>query len=136
MSERRLRAVVGALAGTGAALAAYLVAVRLGHSALYCPTSGCETVQSSRSSELLGIPVAALGLVSFLAILATSFSRARLAVELGAGVALSSLAFAVYLLVVQLAVIHAVCVWCVGSDAIVLLLAGGTVARLRMVSAS
>jgi uncharacterized membrane protein len=134
VSERRLRAAIASLATAGAAIAAYLVLVRYTHSSIYCPTSGCETVQASRYSELFGVPVAVLGLGAFLAILATSLSPKRAATEMAAVVALSALAFAVYLLVVQLLVIHAVCVWCLASDAAVLLLALTTSVRLRRLS--
>ena len=44
------------------------------------------------------------------------------------------LAYAAYLLVVQLAVIDAVCTWCVASDVVLVLLATFTVARLRQSS--
>jgi uncharacterized membrane protein len=40
-------------------------------------------------------------------------------------------AYAAYLLVVQLAVIEAVCTWCVASDVVVTLLAALAVVRLR-----
>jgi uncharacterized membrane protein len=43
--------------------------------ALVCPTGGCETVQSSSYAELLGVPVAAVGLVGFLAILGAALAR-------------------------------------------------------------
>jgi uncharacterized membrane protein len=131
VSERRLRVAVAALGTAGAAIAGYLVVVRYTHTAIACPTSGCETVQASRYSAVFGVPVALLGLSAFLAILGTSVSTRRAATEVAVVVALSSLAFAGYLLAVQLFVIHALCVWCVASDAAVLLLAVATSVRLR-----
>lgn len=120
------------LALAGAAIASYLVVVRYTDSQVVCPTSGCETVQRSQYAELFGVPVALLGMIAYLAVLASAARAGALAAAAGATVALGSLAFGAYLLVVQLAVIHAVCVWCVTSDVVVAALAGATVARLGL----
>jgi uncharacterized membrane protein len=88
-------------------------------------------VQSSRYAELAGVPVAALGLAGFLAIGVTALSVAPAARAAGAALALGALVFSAYLLVVQLAVIHAVCDWCLASDAVLTILAAATVLRLR-----
>jgi uncharacterized membrane protein len=127
----RLRAAIGTLALAGAGIAAYLAYVKLTGSTAVCPTSGCETVQRSRYSELAGIPVSLLGLAAFVAIFATALLRHPLAVVAGAAVAVAGVAFAAYLLVLQLWVIDAVCVWCVTSDCVGAALAVLTVARLR-----
>jgi uncharacterized membrane protein len=134
LSEGRLRIAVGLLAALGAAIAGYLVLARYTHASLYCPTSGCETVQSSRYAELLGAPVSVLGLVAFLTVFASALGRSRVAVELGAAVALSALAFAAYLLAVQLVAIQAICAWCVASDAVLALLAAASALRLGAAS--
>jgi uncharacterized membrane protein len=65
MSERSLRLATGALAVVGAAISGYLLYVRESGGALICATGGCETVQSSSYAEVLGTPVAALGLAGF-----------------------------------------------------------------------
>jgi len=127
----RLRAAIGALALAGAGIAAYLAYVKLTGSTAVCPTSGCETVQRSRYSELGGIPVSLFGLAAYLAIFATALGRQLLAAVAGAAVALAGVAFAGYLLVLQLWVIDAVCVWCVASDCVAALLAVLTVLRVR-----
>ncbi len=132
MTERALRAAVAALALAGAAIASYLVVVKYTDSQLVCPTSGCETVQRSRYAELLGVPVALLGLIAYLAVLASAARAGAAAAAAGAMVALGSLAFGAYLLVVQLAVIHALCLWCVASDVVVAALAAAAVARLGL----
>ena len=66
VSERLLRAgaVVARRCRGGAA--GYLLYVRVTDSALACSTGGCETVQRSAYAELLGFPVAGLGLAAFL----------------------------------------------------------------------
>ena len=127
----RLRPAIAALALAGAAIAAYLAFVKLTGSTAVCPTSGCETVQRSRYSELGGIPVSLLGLAAYLTIFATALLRHPLAVAAGAAVALAGVAFAAYLLVLQLWVIDAVCVWCASSDCVAALLAVLALLRAR-----
>lgn len=130
MTERSLRILVGALATGGAAVAAYLTYARFTHTPLACTTGGCETVQSSRYAEIAGIPVAILGLGAYVVILATAFSTSELARAAAAAVALAGVAFSAYLLYVQIALIDALCHWCLVSDVVLALLATATVLRL------
>ncbi|MFV0462304.1 MAG: vitamin K epoxide reductase family protein [Nostocoides sp.] len=91
------------------------------NASLYCPTGGpsssCLTVTTSTWSTVLGIPVAYLGLVFFLAMTILCLPRiwrlpdprldtARL-VALGVG-----LLTALYLIWAELFQIHAICTWC------------------------
>jgi uncharacterized membrane protein len=131
MSEARLRVAIGSLSLVGVALASYLLYVRWTGTALACGTGGCETVQASSYSKLLGIPVALLGLLAYLTILATSLVRSDLARAAGASVALAGVGFAAYLLYVQLAVIDAVCEWCLASDVLMTAVAALALIRLR-----
>lgn len=131
MTDRSLRAALVALCLAGASVAGYLLSVRWGGAELLCSTGGCETVQSSSYAELLGVPVATLGLVGFLAIGATALAGGTLARALGAALALGALAFSGYLLLIQLAVIGAVCDWCLASDAITTVVAVLALLRLR-----
>jgi uncharacterized membrane protein len=131
LSERSLRLGIGALASVGAGLAGYLLYIRHTGGVLACTTGGCETVQSSRYSEVLGIPVAALGLAGYMALLLTSWSRSELARAAQAVVALAALAFSSYLVFVQLHLIGAVCEWCLASDAVTAVVAVLVLLRLR-----
>ncbi len=144
MTERTIRLVAGMFAAAGVAITTYLLVARLTDSALVCTTGGCETVQSSRYAEVLGIPVAALGLVLFLGLLASAVARGEWARLIGATLALSAFLFSTYLFVVQIAVLGAICQWCVATDVVTtaiaalfllrLLGAGGrTEGRLRVV---
>jgi len=130
----RLRVAIGALALAGAAIASYLAAAKLMDATTVCPTTGCETVQHSRYSELAGVPVSLLGLVAYASIVGSAFRRDALAVVAGAAVALAGAAYAACLLVVQIAVIDAVCTWCVASDLVIAALAVLAVARLGRIS--
>jgi uncharacterized membrane protein len=131
MSDRRLRLAVGSLAVLGAAIASYLVYTRYAHATIICATGGCETVQGSRYAELAGIPVALIGLASYVFVLGTAFFRGELARMAGAVTALAGVLFGVYLLVVQLVVIDALCQWCLASDLVLDALAVACLLRLR-----
>ena len=133
MSDRTLRATAGLVALAGIGIAAYLTWVHYDEGALVCVAGGgCETVQQSSYAEIAGLPVALLGLVSYAIVLGlivwdTPYAR------LGAAtLAFVGLAFSVYLLVLQLFVIDAVCVWCLANDVLIApALAVLTALRLR-----
>ena len=132
MSDRLLRVTLGVLALAGAAVSGYLVWARGTGAELACSTGGCETVQSSAYADLLGIPVAVLGLLAYVFVGLTALGAGPAVRAAGASVALAALAFAAYLLVVQVAVLEAVCDWCLASDAITGLLAAVALLHLRV----
>jgi uncharacterized membrane protein len=130
VSERALSLAAAAVAAAGALVAAYLLAVRSGDARLVCRTGGCETVQSSSYAELLGIPVAALGLIAFVTIGSLALLASPLARAAAVSLALAAVAFSAYLLVVQLAVIGELCDWCLLSDGLLTLLTVLVVLRI------
>ena len=132
MSDRSLRLAAVALSLLGIGIAGYLSWARAAGESLACPISGggCETVQQSSYSELAGIPVAYLGLAAYVVLLVLLAWDSETARAAAAVVALSGAAFALYLLIVQLAVIDAVCVWCLASDVTIGLLAAVATWRL------
>jgi uncharacterized membrane protein len=115
VTARRLRAATVLLALAGASIAAYLSYSRLTDTSLICPTSGCATVQRSSYATLAGVPVAYLGVAGYFAILVAALAGRRL---VSSALILVAAGFGTYLLVAQLAFVHAVCVWCLGSDAV------------------
>ena len=131
MTDRRLRLGVAFAAAVGAGIAAYLLHARLTGAPVACSTGGCETVQSSRYAEMLGLPVAGLGLAAYLAVLATAGGSGATIRAAGAAVALAAVAFSAYLVVVQVAVIERICEWCLASDGVFTLVALLAVLRLR-----
>ncbi len=131
MNDRRLRLAVAAIALAGVSIAAYLTYVRYAHVAIACTTGGCEAVQSSPYAELLGIPVALLGLAAYVFVLGTAFLDAPMARVAGAATAVVGVLFGAYLLVVQLLVIESLCQWCVASDLVLSMLAVACLLRLR-----
>jgi uncharacterized membrane protein len=130
MSDRALRTAVGILATAGAAIAGYLTYARLTDTTLACATGGCEIVQRSDYAELAGIPVALLGLTAYVFVLGTAFTSSEPARAAAAAVAVAGAAFSAYLVYIQIAVIDAICQWCVASDVVMALLAAACVGRV------
>jgi len=91
---------------------------------------GCAKVQASEQSELLGIPVALLGLLAYVVLLITNVLRGELARMAAALTALTGAGFSVYLTIESVTVIEATCQWCLVSLALMVLLAGVCSARL------
>jgi uncharacterized membrane protein len=112
----------------------YLLYARQTGGAPICAGNGCATVQQSRYAEIFGIPVSAVGLVGFLAIMVASLAPGELARLAQATVALSALGFSAYLLVVQALVIGVICEWCVAGDLASTALAVVVLLRLRFAS--
>lgn len=105
------RAIAG-LALLGLAISIYLTWVHYAGIEPVCTgVSDCERVQSSEYAELLGIPVAVIGIAGYAAILASLWAR----VELTALLAYLAVAFSAYLTWAELFRIEAICQWCVAS---------------------
>jgi uncharacterized membrane protein len=112
--------VLAVLSLVGLLLSAYLTWSHLRGVAPVCvgDSGGCETVQTSRYSEILGVPVAVLGLAGYAALLFSTFLSREGAVFFGLFVALVGVLFSGYLTWLELFVIRVVCQWCVVSAAL------------------
>jgi uncharacterized membrane protein len=120
------------VAAAGVAVASYLSYLHYRPAALICTAGGgCETVQGSRYAVLAGIPVAVLGLCAWVAVLVLTLWGSEQARILTAALALCALAFAAYLVILQLFVIDAICLWCMLND-VVLVPALAVLALARM----
>jgi uncharacterized membrane protein len=137
MSDRVLRVAVAVVALAGVGVAGYLTYVHYRPAALLCTAGGgCETVQESDYAVLVGVPVALLGLLGYLAVLALVVWDTALARTLAAAIALTAAGFVIYLIVLQAFVIDAWCIWCLVNDLVVVpLLAVLTVLRVRRMPA-
>jgi uncharacterized membrane protein len=134
----RLRVASVVLASIGSALSAYLTYVHYsGELALCLGAGGCETVQSSRYAEIVGLPVALFGLLAFAAALLLGVARLRdpaVGWTLTGlfGLTLGGTLFGLYLTYLELFVIHAICPWCVAVDSVMAGLFVVTVLELRV----
>jgi uncharacterized membrane protein len=113
---------VRGLALLGLDVSAYLTYLHFSEaSAVLCTEgSGCDVVRGSDYSALWGIPVALLGTVGFASVLAISFSSLT---PFRKGVstyflALAGVTFSAYLTYLEVAVIDAICPYCVVSAAL------------------
>jgi uncharacterized membrane protein len=129
---RTPRITLGALAVVGLLISAYLTWVHYAGVAPVCVggSGGCETVQASSYATLLGVPVAALGLVGYSGLLLSAFLRGGDGAYLGLLVALVGTLFSAYLTYLELFVIHAVCEWCVASATVMVAALIGAAARI------
>lgn len=105
----------------GLAVAGYLTFTRFNQDALVCGVGDCEAVQGSRFAAIAGIPIALLGLGLFVTLLLLGLARARaprhteLITFVGFGLALAGAIYSAYLTYLEVAVIRAICQWCVVS---------------------
>ena len=119
--------IVAALALAGIFISTYLTLYKLGFiGELSCSIGSCETVNISRWSVFLGLPVAAWGLffyidVFVIAVVGTTprFENEEVISFVLAAQAAIGVLFSAWLTYLELAVIHAICIWCVTSAAIV-----------------
>lgn len=124
MSRRALRILMIALALLGVGIASYVTYVHYAGIKPAC-TAGesCTKVQTSIYSELAGVPVALMGLIGYVSILATLLAPERENTRLAALVlTLSGFGFSAYLTYRELFSIHAICEWCVTSAIVMTLL--------------
>lgn len=126
----RLRNAIVAAALVGVGIAGYLTYVHYAHTSPICTTGGCEQVQKSKYAELAGVPVALLGLLAYLCLIALAFVRGAAAATAGVFVAIVGVAFSGYLLWAQLGPIGAICQWCLGNDLTIAVVAGLYVVRM------
>lgn len=111
---------IAALAVLGLAISAYLTWVHYAGIEPVCSgISDCERVQSSTYAELVGIPVAVIGVVGYATILASLGTR----VEVTALLSYLAVAFSGYLTWAELFRIEAICQWCVASAVVSLVIA-------------
>lgn len=120
--------IVLSLLGMG--VSAYLTWHRLAATSLWCGGVGsCDQVNASRFAQLLGIPVAYLGLAMYLTLLVLSLISWRAGDRAPGwiptvifGLTLFGFFYSAYLTGIELFVLHAICVWCVTSAVIITLL--------------
>jgi uncharacterized membrane protein len=115
----------------GLAVAAYLTYVHYSGIQPACTAGGsCLKVQTSQWSLLAGVPVALIGLIGYIAIMASLLAPDREETRLiTLGLTLMGFGFSAYLTYRELFSIHAICEWCASSAVILTLLLGCAVAR-------
>jgi uncharacterized membrane protein len=124
MSSRTLRIALLVLAVLGLGIASYLTYVHYAGIKPAC-TAGesCTKVQTSVYSKLAGVPVALIGLLGYITIVASLLApegeNSRLATM---AFTLVGFGFSAYLTYRELFSIHAICEWCASSAVIMTVL--------------
>lgn len=114
----------------GLAVAIYLAYVEITHVEAVCgPVGECNIVQSSPYAQILGIPIAVLGILNYLAV-GVLWAQQKYSVDQTAnasilgllGLTIFGTLFSIYLTLLEIFVIHAVCAWCLSSAVITTIL--------------
>ena len=133
------RMIVAALALAGIFISLYLTLYKLGViGELTCSIGSCETVNTSKWSTFLHLPVALWGLLFYLEVFVVSLvgtiprfeNEPFVSILLVAEAAIGVL-FSAWLTYLELAVIHAICIWCVTSAVVVTAIFFVSLADLR-----
>ena len=135
--EKRLSQLPLILTILGLLVSIYMTIFKITNNAKMCIGShGCSVVNSSRYSEVNGIPVAVLGVVGYAAILAVLLLERRPGffqqngTLLFFGLSLTGFLFTLYLIFVEVALIKAYCPFCITSQAAMTLIFIISVIRL------
>jgi len=136
-SDQKLRMTTVVLAVIGLFDSAYLSYVKIVNSRVFCGGSNqCETVNNSPYSEIAGIPIAYLGFGAYLVIgllllLETRDKFWRQSAPLAVfGLSLTGVIYSAYLTYIEIAVLHAICPYCVVSAVVLLLIFLFSIVRL------
>jgi uncharacterized membrane protein len=112
-----------ALVVIGLFVSIYMTIYKVSGNEGMCLGSGdCSTVNASRFSEINGIPVAVVGILGYVAILAVHFFENRNSffrkngTLLIFGMSLTGFIFTMWLVYVELALLNALCPFCVTSQ--------------------
>lgn len=118
--------------------AIYLTWIKISHNEALClqGVGNCFSVNTSRYSEWKGIPVAIIGMVAYITILAILLTEHRFSFISSNGplaifgLSLVGVAFSAYLTFIEVAVIKAICPFCIVSTLAMLALFVTAIVRL------
>lgn len=120
--ELRLRCLAIATALMGLGISLYLGLLKVTNSSAVCRGIGdCETVMLSRYAEIWGIPIAFLGVLGYGMILALLMVERRMAHRMEGiriavfGLALIGTLYSAYLTYIEVAILKAICPYCLVS---------------------
>jgi uncharacterized membrane protein len=114
------KSIITVLSVIGLLDSIYLSWLKLADTSTAC-FGGCDTVNASPFSELWGIPIAYMGVAAYFIILFITLIETKVdflsrhASTLLFGITLVGILYSVYLTYLEIAVIHAICPYCVLS---------------------
>lgn len=126
-SKEKILKIVMLLLTVGALLSSYLYISKVLDTNVVCPTNGCEIVDDSPYSMLLGVPISLWGLLYYLGMFVVTLLLFKnwskfLSNLFYTGVAWGVI-YTIYLRYVEIFKIGAFCVWCWGSVIVIVALA-------------
>lgn len=121
------RRLITLLAVLGIFVSGYLTYTHYSGEPIICGgQSSCEDVNNSRFAFIGPIPVSGLGLAAYIALLILSLIKSdqerQWPAILTFGIALIGVMFQWYLFYIEIAVLHAICYWCVSSQILITLI--------------
>ena len=136
------RMTIAVLSLVGILIALYLTLYKIGVIGdLTCTVGSCETVNTSRWATFLGLPVAAWGIGAYVALFSLSmagtadrYAGSQTISMLLVAIAAWSVLFSGWLTYLELFVIRAICIWCVASAVllvVILVVAGIDLKRTK-----
>ena len=135
----RLHKAAILVAGLGLIDALYLLVIKLSEDPAFCiqGIGDCWTVNTSKYSEILGVPISLFGAAAYLVILLilTLGNRYKILSKYGTilffGIALSGTIYSVYLTYLEIWVLHAICPFCIVSALLMVLLLIFSIIQLK-----
>lgn len=103
----------------GIGISLYLTYTKLTSSSVACINAGCNTVQASKYSEMFGIPIGVFGLGFYFALFTLLFKEQEKLVKI---LLVWGNLYSLYLTYLELFVIKAICIWCVGSFIVIIVM--------------
>ncbi len=129
IKDKKLRITSAVLAVIGLIDSFYLTWAKLTHTPVICGgSSECQTVNDSLYSEIAGIPISLLGVGAYIVILGFLYMEnkgdfwAEYSRMLLFGITLIGVLYSIYLTYIEVAVIYAICPYCVVSAVVMLFL--------------
>lgn len=129
MGKGKLRLSSMVLAGLGLFDSLYLTGVKLSNTYALCgPIGNCETVNTSDYSQVFGIPIAIIGAAAYFLILILLLIENRndywtdFSPMLVFGISLAGVLYSAYLTFLEIAVIKAICPYCILSFILIILI--------------
>ena len=127
--DNRIRVISIVLAIIGLIDSVYLAWVKYTDQYALCgPIGNCESVNTSQYSEIFGIPIALLGAGAYLVIIVLLLVESRnefmheYSSLLVFGISLIGVLYSIYLTYIEIAVLRAICPYCVISAIVLVLL--------------
>ena len=116
-----VKTTVDTLALGGIAISLYLTYIKLSANAFVCGFGDCEKVTTSAYATVAGVPVALIGLAYYFTLLAFAVAyldkRKERALRVLSMLTPFGFLASCYFVFLQLFVIHAICLYCLGSAA-------------------